>query len=66
MLLENTPKVLSRDVLLAKLWYDESFVEENTLNVNIARLRKKLQDVGSKTEIEAVRGVGYRLIEGTR
>lgn len=66
MLLENTPKVLSRDVLLAKLWDDESFVEENTLNVNIARLRKKLQDVGSKTEIEAVRGVGYRLIEGTR
>ncbi|MFE6169014.1 response regulator transcription factor [Viridibacillus arvi] len=66
MLLENTPKVLNRDVLLAKLWDDESFVEENTLNVNIARLRKKLQDLGSKAEIEAVRGVGYRLIEGAR
>ncbi|NWL90299.1 MULTISPECIES: response regulator transcription factor [unclassified Paenibacillus] len=63
MLLENAPKVLSRETLLSKLWDDESFVEENTLNVNIARLRKKLQDVGADAAIEAVRGVGYRLLE---
>lgn len=63
MLLENAPKVLSRETLLSKLWDDESFVEENTLNVNIARLRKKLQDVGANAAIEAVRGVGYRLLE---
>lgn len=62
MLLENAPKVLNRETLLIKLWDDESFVEENTLNVNIARLRKKLKDVEAKVEIEAVRGVGYRLI----
>ncbi|HEY4390493.1 MAG TPA: response regulator transcription factor [Paenibacillus sp.] len=63
MLLENAPKVLSREMLLSKLWDDESFVEENTLNVNIARLRKKLQDVGADAGIEAVRGVGYRFVE---
>lgn len=63
ILLENVTKVLSRETLLTKLWDDESFVEENTLNVNIARLRKKLQDVGAQAEIVAVRGVGYRLIE---
>lgn len=63
MLLENAPKVQSRETLLSKLWDDESFVEENTLNVNIARLRKKLKDVGADAGIEAVRGVGYRLIE---
>ncbi|MBW9157694.1 response regulator transcription factor [Clostridium tagluense] len=63
VLIENSPKVLSREKLLAKLWDDESFVEENTLNVNVARLRKKFEEIHAKVEIEAVRGLGYRLIE---
>ncbi|MBU5484491.1 response regulator transcription factor [Clostridium sp. MSJ-11] len=63
ILLENSPKVLSRESLLSKLWDDESFVEENTLNVNVARLRKKFSEIHAKIEIEAVRGLGYRLIE---
>ncbi|MCB2314028.1 response regulator transcription factor [Clostridium tagluense] len=62
VLIENSPKVLSREKLLAKLWDDESFVEENTLNVNVARLRKKIEEIHAKVEIEAVRGLGYRLI----
>ena len=62
-LIENFPKVLSREKLLAKLWDDESFVEENTLNVNVARLRKKFVEIHAKVEIEAVRGIGYCLIE---
>ncbi len=62
-LMENFPNVLSREKLLAKLWDDESFVEENTLNVNVARLRKKFEEIHAKVEIEAVRGLGYRLIE---
>ncbi|MBZ9622563.1 response regulator transcription factor [Clostridium sp. FP2] len=63
VLIENSPKVLSREKLLAKIWDDESFVEENTLNVNVARLRKKFEEIHAKVEIEAVRGLGYRLIE---
>lgn len=55
------PKTASREVLLEKLWDDQSFVEENTLNVNVARVRKKLEDVGIKDSIETVRGMGYKL-----
>lgn len=62
-LIENSPKILSREKLLRKLWDDESFVEENTLNVNVARLRKKFEEINAKVEIEAVRGLGYRLVE---
>lgn len=62
-LMENSPKVLSRESLLSKLWDDESFVEENTLNVNVARLRKKLVEIDANVGIEAVRGLGYRLFE---
>jgi two-component system, OmpR family, response regulator YxdJ len=60
-LLSKYPKTATRDALLSKLWDDESFVEENTLNVNIARLRKKFSDLGMEEAIETVRGLGYRL-----
>ncbi|WP_061316495.1 response regulator transcription factor [Clostridium botulinum] len=55
------PKVATREELLEKIWDDNTFVDENTLNVNIARLRKKLLDLGIKNSIETVRGAGYRL-----
>ena len=55
------PKVATREELLEKIWDDTTFVDENTLNVNIARLRKKLSDLGIKDSIETVRGAGYRL-----
>ncbi|AJD32819.1 MULTISPECIES: response regulator transcription factor [Clostridium] len=55
------PKVATREELLEKIWDDTTFVDENTLNVNIARLRKKLLDLGIKDSIETVRGAGYRL-----
>lgn len=54
------PKVVSRDFLLEKIWDDICFVEENTLNVNISRVRSKLQYLGIKNSIETIRGVGYR------
>ena len=56
------PKVATREELLEKIWDDTTFVDENTLNVNITRLRKKLLDLGIKDSIETVRGAGYRLI----
>jgi DNA-binding response OmpR family regulator len=61
MILERFPKVAGRDDLLEKLWDDQTFVDENTLNVNITRVRKKLLEIGIKDAIETVRGVGYRL-----
>ncbi|HLR11960.1 MAG TPA: response regulator transcription factor [Sporosarcina sp.] len=62
MLLEATPKVVSRDDLLEQLWDDQSFVDENTLNVNMTRVRKKLADYDVQSTIETVRGAGYRFV----
>jgi two-component system, OmpR family, response regulator YxdJ len=59
-LVSQYPRVAGREMLLEKLW-DESFVDENTLNVNIARVRKKLQELGIEDGVETVRGAGYRL-----
>lgn len=63
ILLRQSPRVVSREALLEKLWDDQAFVDENTLNVNITRLRKKLQEIGIDNGIETVRGAGYRLLE---
>lgn len=62
MLMERSPRVASREVILEKLWDDQSFVDENTLNVNVTRIRKKLQELGIEGAIETVRGAGYRLL----
>ena len=63
--MEASPKVVSREKLLEELWDDQSFVDENTLNVNMTRVRKKLADYEIKSSIETVRGAGYRFIIGT-
>jgi DNA-binding response OmpR family regulator len=60
-LMNRYPRVAGREDLLEKLWDDQAYVDENTLNVNITRVRKKLQAVGIKDAIETVRGAGYRL-----
>ncbi len=52
---------VSRDELLEVLWDDVDFVDDNTLTVNVTRVRKKLEDLGIQSAIETVRGVGYRL-----
>ena len=62
MLMERSPRVVSREAILEKLWDDQNFVDENTLNVNITRVRKKLQELGIGHAIETVRGAGYRLV----
>lgn len=62
LLFDQHPKVVSRERLLEELWDDQSFVDENTLNVNMTRVRKKLTDYGVKSTIETVRGAGYRLL----
>lgn len=58
-LLENRGKVVSRDTLMTKLWQVDCYVEENTLTVNVARLRKKLEGVGLLDFIRTRVGAGY-------
>ncbi|MBU8786083.1 MULTISPECIES: response regulator transcription factor [Bacillus] len=61
VLLERGEKVTSRDRLMEKTWETDTFVDENTLNVYIARLRKKLRGMDVPFSIESVRGEGYQL-----
>lgn len=61
LLINRYPKVTGREDLLEKLWDDQTFVDENTLNVNMTRVRKKFQELGIKGAIETMRGSGYRL-----
>lgn len=52
-------KTVSRDNIMMKLWESDSFVDDNTLTVNMTRLRKKLENVGLKDFIETKKGMGY-------
>ena len=58
-LMENKGKVVSRDTLMTRLWQEDSYVEENTLTVNVARLRRKLSAAGAKDFIATRVGSGY-------
>lgn len=58
-LLANKGKIVSRDTLMTKLWQDDNYVEENTLTVNVMRLRKKLEDIGATDFIKTKVGCGY-------
>lgn len=59
-LLRRSPKLVSRETILEKLW-DDSFVDDNTLSVNVTRVRKRLAELGIMDALETVRGSGYRL-----
>ena len=57
--MESKGKVVSRERLMERLWETDSFVDENTLTVNITRLRKKLADAGLTDFIVTKKGMGY-------
>lgn len=59
ILMKNKGEVISRDKIMKNLWQDESFVDDNTLTVNINRLRKKLEDIELKELIQTKKGQGY-------
>lgn len=61
LLIVNKGNIIPRDEIINELWQDEQFIDENTLNVNIVRLRKKLADLGLKDYLETKRGLGYRV-----
>ncbi len=60
-LLENKTRAVSRDELMLKLWETDQFIDDNTLTVNIARLRGKLRELGAGELIITLKGMGYRV-----
>lgn len=59
ILMEQVGAIVSREDIMERLWESDSFVDDNTLTVNITRLRKKLEQVGVKEFIQTKKGVGY-------
>ena len=60
-LLTNKEEIVTRDNLMTKLWESDSYVDENTLSVNVNRLRKKLAEIGLENFIITKKGIGYRI-----
>ncbi len=61
ILMKKSGQVVGRDEIMRGLWEDESFVDDNTLTVNINRLRRKLQDIGLNGFIQTRKGQGYMI-----
>lgn len=61
MLMENKEKIVSRDDLMDKIWESDDYIDENTLSVNVNRLRKKLLGIGLDDFIITKKGLGYKL-----
>ena len=59
ILLENREKIVSREDIIAALWQSDNFIDENTLSVNVNRLRSKLKDIGIADFIITKKGKGY-------
>lgn len=57
--MENKGKIVSRDTLMTKLWETDCYVDENTLTINISRLRRKLDSAGLTDFITTKKGLGY-------
>ena len=62
-LMERAGKIVSREDIITKLWEDDSFIDDNTLTVNMTRLRKKLDKAGLSDLILTKKGIGYLLKE---
>ena len=61
-LMKNKESIVSREDLMDYLWSSDLFIDDNTLSVNVTRLRKKLDDIGFENAIETKRGLGYILL----
>jgi len=59
LLMENAGRVVSREEIMQHLWQSDSFIDDNTLTVNITRLRKKLVELGLENFIKTKKGIGY-------
>lgn len=61
VLMQNANSIISRDDLMDELWQSDEFVDDNTLTVNVNRLRKKLEEIGASDFIRTKRGQGYMI-----
>lgn len=59
ILLENVGKIVSREEIMTRLWESNEFIDDNTLTVNVTRLRKKLEEIGFSDFIVTKKGIGY-------
>lgn len=62
VLIQSVNKIVSRDDIMRKLWDDERFVNDNTLSVNVNRLRLKLEEIGLEEVILTKKGLGYMAV----
>lgn len=60
-LMQKPEQIVARDEIINGLWQEGQFIDENTLNVNIGRLRKKLAEIGATKYLETKRGMGYKV-----
>lgn len=61
MLMENAGSIVSRDTIMMRLWDSERFIDDNTLTVNVTRIRKKLSDIGLLDFVKTKKGQGYTI-----
>ena len=61
ILMKNKEKIVSRDEIIKALWQSDEFIDDNTLTVNINRLRRKIEDIGGEGYLQTKRGQGYML-----
>ena len=59
ILMENKGTAVSRDMIMTRLWESDSYVDDNTLTVNVTRLRRKLEEAGLAGFIVTKKGIGY-------
>ncbi len=59
ILMENAGKIVARDEIMTRLWESDEFIDDNTLTVNMTRLRRKLEDIGLSSFISTKKGIGY-------
>lgn len=62
ILMNNGGQIVSREAMMNQLWEDEHFIDDNTLTVNVNRLRKKLEEVGAVNYIITKKGLGYMVM----
>ncbi len=63
LLFENAGQTVSREAIMKRLWDNDCFVDDNTLTVNMTRLRKKLEGAGADLPIQTKKGLGYQIGE---
>ena len=59
ILFENVGKAISREDIMTRLWESDSYIDDNTLTVNVTRLRKKLSDADILDFVKTKKGIGY-------